>query len=77
VLRTLDLLAANPFLTNSHVVGKLGVAPASALRAIGQLERAGILRETTQGRRNRVWCAQALLDILEEPARLTPENPFP
>ena len=29
-----------------------------------------------EAKRNRVYCAQSLLDILEEPAHLTPADPL-
>jgi ABC-type Mn2+/Zn2+ transport system ATPase subunit len=46
------------------------------MRAIGQLEKRGILKEISGGRRDRVYCAKALLDILEEPAQLQPTGQF-
>jgi hypothetical protein len=42
------------------------------MRAIGQLQRLGIVVTAAGARRDCVFCAKALLDILEEPARLTP-----
>jgi len=39
---------------------------------IGRLERARILKRTSKARRDRVYCARTILDILEEPARLEP-----
>jgi len=70
-LRIVDLLAANPFITATGIAGELGVAFTTAQRAIGRLERVGILKRATDAKRDRVYCAQALLDILEEPANLT------
>ena len=52
----------------------------TVVRAIGQLQAAGIVREISEAKRHRVWCAKSLLDILEEPARLEvwePEPPTP
>jgi ribosomal protein S25 len=49
----------------------LGVAFTTAQRAIERLERIGIVKQATHAKRDRVYCAQALLDILEEPANLT------
>ena len=45
-----------------------------AQRAIERLERSGIVNPVSEAKRNRVYCAQALLDILEEPAHLTPAD---
>ena len=50
----------------------------TVMRAIGQLRDQGIVIMTTEAKRDRVFCAKTLLDILEEPARLTPaERPPP
>jgi Fic family protein len=73
-VRVVEMLSANPFLTTNGVAGELKIAFTTAQRAIERLERGGIVRPTSDARRNRVYCAQALLDILEEPARLTPER---
>ena len=70
-LRIVDLLAANPFITATGIAGELGVAFTTAQRAIERLERIGIVKQATEAKRDRVYCAQALLDILEEPADLT------
>jgi len=71
-LRLLDLLAENPFWTTKGAAERLGVAFTTAQRAIERLERARILKRTSRARRDRVYCARAILDILEEPARLEP-----
>jgi hypothetical protein len=39
------------------------------------LQQHGIVAAATEAKRDRVFCAKALLDILEEPARLTPLEP--
>ncbi len=75
-LRVVELLASNPFITTTGAAEKLGVAFTTAQGAIERLERSGIMTPASEARRNRVYCARALLDILEEPAHLTPsENP--
>jgi Fic family protein len=71
-----NLLGGNPFVTARSAEKKLGVAFNTVVRAIGQLENARIVKEVGEAKRHRVWCCQALLDILEEPARLIPENPL-
>jgi Fic family protein len=71
-LRVVELLGANPFITTRGVVDKLAVAFTTAQRAIERLERASILKRVGDAKRDRVYCARALLDILEEPARLKP-----
>jgi Fic family protein len=71
-LRVVELLAANPFITAKGCVEKLGVAFTTAQRAIERLERLGIVRQTGIAKRDRVYCAKSLLDIMEEPAQLVP-----
>src|SRR5271170_4494023 len=71
-LRVVELLAANPFITAKGCVEKLGVAFTTAQRAIERLERLGIVQQAGTAKRDRVYCAKALLEILEEPARLVP-----
>jgi hypothetical protein len=45
------------------------------MRAIVALEAGGVLAKVGDGKRDRVFCARAILDILDEPARLVPEAP--
>ena len=70
--RVVELLAANPFITVKGAAGKLGIAFTTGQRAVERLERLGIVQQTNQAKRDRVYCAKALLDILEEPAQLRP-----
>ena len=65
--RALDLLAENPFCTVRGLADRLGVAFTTAQRAIGRLEDLGFVALVGEARRNRVYCAQAILDVLEEP----------
>lgn len=71
-LAMLDLVAENPFVTAKGAAKRLKVAFTTAQRAIDKLQQVDVLVQTTEGRRDRVYCARELLDILEEPARLTP-----
>ena len=70
--RALDLLAENPFCTVRGLADRLGVAFTTAQRAIGRLEEEGFVALVGEARRNRVYCARAILDVLEEP--LLPTN---
>ena len=74
-LQMIDLLGANPFLTPRGAEQKLKLAYNTVMRAIGQLQDQGIVIATTEAKRDRLFCAKLLLDILEEPARLTPAEP--
>src|SRR5271166_316984 len=71
-LRVVELLGANPFITIKGAADKLTIAFTTAQRAIERLERARIVKRMGDAKRDRVYCATALLDILEEPARLKP-----
>ena len=62
----LDLFAENPFWTVGGVAVRLDVAFTTAQRAIDRLEVAGIVAQVGEARRNRVYCASAVLDVLEE-----------
>ena len=66
----LDLFGENPFWTVSGVAERLDVAFTTAQRAIDRLAAAGIVAQVGAARRNRVYCAGAILDLLEEPPRL-------
>jgi Fic family protein len=70
--RMIELLAENPFWGIKRAAARLGVAYTTAERAIERLEAASVLRPVSRARRDRVFCAKALLAILEEPARLSP-----
>jgi Fic family protein len=69
-LRAVDLLAENPFLTITGAAAQLKLAFTTAQRAIQHLERSGIVKQVSGAKRDRVYCAKTLLDILEEPAHL-------
>ena len=71
-LRVVELLGANPFITAKGAAERLGIAFTTAQRAIQRLQRIGVLKLVGDAKRDRVFCARTLLDILEEPARLTP-----
>jgi Fic family protein len=68
--RAIDLFAENPYRTVNGLAARLGVAFTTAQRAIDRLESAGIVALTGEAKRNRVYCARALLEILEEPPQL-------
>jgi Fic family protein len=72
-LQLIDLLGANPFLTPRETERRLEVAYNTVMRAIEALVTGGVLVKVGDSKRDRVFCAQALLDILEEPARLVPD----
>jgi len=73
-LRVIEMLAANPFLTITGTASQLTLAFTTAQRAIERLERNGILQTVSDAKRDRVYCARELLEILEEPAHIIPSN---
>jgi Fic family protein len=76
--RALDLFVENPFWTVNKLAERLGVAFTTAQRAIGRLEAAGVVTLADEAKRNRVYCARAILAILEEPPALAgPERVRP
>lgn len=66
------LFGENPYWTVSGAAQRLGVVYTTAQRAVQRLEDAGILVPLSDARRNRIFCARAILEILEEPAQLGP-----
>ena len=68
--RALDLFVENPFWTVRGVAERLGVAFTTAQRAIDRLEGAGVVTQARERRRNRLYCAARILDVLEAPPRL-------
>jgi len=70
-----DLLAENPYCTVNRVAQRLDVAFTTAQRAVERLLKLSILKQTTDSRRGRVFCATAIMDILDEPAKLKPDAP--
>ncbi len=68
----LDMLAANPFLMSNKAAESLGVAYTTVQRAVERLAKLSIVQQVSAAKRHRVYCAKALMDILEEPARISP-----
>ncbi len=62
--RSLALLLGRPILTAKMLQDSLEVSPVAAQRAISQLRDAGILRERTGFKRNRVFAAEEVIQIL-------------
>ncbi len=67
--RALDMFVENPFWTVGGVAGRLEVAFTTAQRAIDRLEAAGIVAQVGRRQRNRVYCAEEILNVLEESLR--------
>lgn len=65
-LRVLELLGANPFIAIKGAADKLAIAFTTAQRAIERRERARIVKRVGDAKRDRVYCATLVLDILED-----------
>ena len=65
-------LAANPYVTPRGVEKELQVSFNTANKAIKVLENEGILTQLGDAKRDRIYRAETVLVILEEPANLTP-----
>ena len=68
-----ELLAGNPYITPRSAEESLGVVFNTANKAIKVLQEAQILDQVGESKRDRLFVATKLLDILEEPSRLTEE----
>lgn len=68
--QALDLFVENPYWTIRKLAERLGVAFTTAQRAIRRLQSAGVVVLASEAKRNRVYCALEVLEILEEPPRL-------
>ena len=66
----MELFAENAFQTVRRVADRLGVAFTTAQRAVDRLVGVGAVPRVGSERRNRLFCARAVLDVLEEPPRL-------
>ncbi len=63
-----ERLATNPYLTVKRAAERLRVAFSTVQRGVDRLVKAGILVQVGEARRDRVYCARELLEILEAPS---------
>lgn len=64
--RLLDELPTLTLASADQVAQRLDVDPNVARRLLGQLEDAGIVKQVTSGRRNRVWRVDEMLRLLDD-----------
>ena len=62
--RTIDMLFRNPYIRSGDLVSKLGVSLPTANKVLGRLESGGILREVTGRKRNRLYLADGIIELL-------------
>lgn len=67
VARALDLFAERPFWSLPGLATALDTTYTTAQRTLRRLEAVGIVEPVGDGRRNRIYTAQALLEALEAP----------
>ena len=70
----LELFVENPFWSVRGLAQILGVAYTTARRAVDRLEAAGIVTLVGEAKRNRVYCARAVLEVLDAPST-PPQDP--
>ena len=64
-LRLIELLPSHPIVNVKTAARLLGGTEERARQAVVRLERAGVLRQTAVGRRNRAWECVGLFDLLD------------
>jgi len=62
----IDALPAHPMISAPVAVAATGRAKAAVYQALDQLEQAGVVVPVSASRRNRVWEASGLLDLVEK-----------
>lgn len=67
----IDKLATNPYITIKQTAETIDASYTTIARAIEKLVSLGIVREISGSKRNRIYCAEQILKILEEPTKIT------
>jgi Fic family protein len=68
----IGLLAENPFWTAKKIAERLNAAFTTAQRAINLLQEKQIISQTNNAQRDRVFCANEIMSILDEPPKIKP-----
>lgn len=67
----IDRLAVNPYVTINKIAEDLEIAYSTAQRGVQKLEAAGIITKANDNKRDKVYCANKILSILEEPTKIS------
>jgi hypothetical protein len=67
LLAAINHLFANPVTSIRKLAEVLGVSFEAARRMVGSLEERGVLEEITGRRRNRVYAASEIVELLQDP----------
>ena len=59
-----EMLFRNPYITSRNIVEELDISVPTANKILDRFQSEGILREVTGKRRNRLYCAEEIIDIL-------------
>ncbi|MCF7954804.1 MAG: Fic family protein [Phycisphaerae bacterium] len=70
LFEVIGLLAENPFWTTKKIAERLNVAFTTAQRAINLLQEKQIISQIDQAQRDRVFCAKAIMHILDEAPKI-------
>lgn len=62
--RTIDMLFRNPYVCSGDLVSKIGVSLPTANKVLKRLESGGVLREVTGRKRNRLYLADGIMELL-------------
>ena len=65
-----QLFAINPYCTANKIAEDLKISYSTAQRGIQKLESAGIIKKINYNKRDKVYCANEILSILEESAKI-------
>lgn len=63
--RLIDVIVQRPIISAETAAHGLGITETAARRVLGRFEEARVLRQMTDGRRNRVWAAEEVFDLLD------------
>ena len=62
--KVVEMLFRNPYVTSRNIVEELDISVPTANKILDRFQSVGILREVTGKRRNRLYCAEGIIDIL-------------
>lgn len=65
VERLINVLVQYPIISSETAANRLGVTEIAARRVLARFEEARVIRQLTDGRRNRVWAAEEVFDLLD------------
>jgi predicted HTH transcriptional regulator len=66
--------AVNPYLTTNKIAEELKIAYSTAQRGVQKLEEAKIIKQMNSSKRDKIYCAIEILEILEEPTKLNMDH---